>query len=163
MDNLLRNTHMLTSFSHRSIAGFLLFLAAAGCAARPEGGAQDFAAELRRLDEAWYQAAIAKDADAFTSYMDDGFIAATGNGGLIDKAGWVDAVRTSTVVYRSGEHRDVRVQRYGDVAVVSGRYVVATIRSGQPDSARGSFVATWLKRDNRWLVITAGYNREVAR
>jgi hypothetical protein len=62
-----------------------------------------------------------------------------------------------------GEHRDVRVQRYGDVAVVSGRYAVTTLRGGQPDSGRGSFVATWLTRGGRWRVITAGFSREVIR
>lgn len=144
-------------------ATFLLVLAIAGCAPHGDvGSSEDWAAELRRLDEEWYRAAIAKDVDAFASYMDDGFIAATGNGALIDKAAWVDAVRTSSVVYRYGEHLDVRVQRYGEVAVVSGRYIVATVREGQPDSARGSFVGTWLKRDDRWRVIAAGYNRAAA-
>lgn len=141
--------------------GLVLALGLA-CATTPSvSNAEDDAALLRRLDEEWYRAAIAKNATAFAEYMDDGFIAATGNGALLDKASWVEAVRTSTIVYRSGDHHDVQVRRYGNTAVVSGRYSVATIRGGQPDSARGSFVASWYRVDGRWRVIGAGYSREI--
>ena len=148
---------------HRSVCVLVMVLAAGlACATRgPASNAEDDAALLRRLDEEWYRAAIARNASAFADYMDDGFIAATGNGALLDKAAWVDAVRTSTIVYRSGDHHDVHVRRYGNTAVVSGRYSGSTIRAGRPDSARGSFVATWYKRDGRWRVIGAGYSRAI--
>ena len=150
---------------YRLVCAFVVVVAGgAACAtARSTTVSAEDAALLRRLDEAWYRAAIAKDAAAFADFMDEGFIAATGNGVLLDKTAWVEAVRTSTIVYRSGDHHDVQVRRYGDTAVVSGRYSVDTIRDGRPETARGSFVATWYKRGGRWRVIGAGYSREVAR
>ena len=142
---------------------FVVAVGAACATGRSTAVSAEDAALLRRLDERWYRAAIAKDAAAFADFMEEGFIAATGNGVLLDKAAWVEAVRTSTIVYQSGDHHDLQVRRYGNTAVVSGRYSVVAIRAGRPDSARGAFVATWYKRGDRWRVIGAGYSREVAR
>ena len=113
--------------------------------------------EIVRLQEAWVQAAVDSDADAFAQFMDDNYRVVS-RGRVRDKATWVESIRSGQATYQAVQYRNVDVNVYGDtVAVISGEYAQKATAAGQDNSKPGVFVATWAKRDGEWRAVASIY------
>ena len=103
--------------------------------------------ELLRLQDVWCRAEVEKDAAALRRILADDFVIVTSEGDII----------TRDQMMRSGEHiltslmaRDLKVQLYGDTALLKG---VAQWSEPGGKSTQIVFTDTWLKRDGRWQCI----------
>ena len=113
--------------------------------------------EIMRLQEAWVQAAVDADADAFARFMDDSYRVIS-RGRVRDKVAWVESIRSGQATYQAVEYRNVDVNVYADtIAVISGEYSQKATAAGQDNSKPGVFVATWVKRDGRWRAVASIY------
>jgi ketosteroid isomerase-like protein len=115
--------------------------------------------ELIAMEHRWIDATIKGDADAFASFMADQYVAVVSNARIRDKATWVEGVRSGGLKYESVELRNLKVRLYGDTAIVTGEYTQKATSNGQDYSARGAYVTTWLKRNDRWQAIASGFSR----
>ena len=113
--------------------------------------------EIVRLQEAWVQAAVDANADAFARFMDDSYRVVS-RGRVRDKATWVESIRSGRATYEAVQYHNVDVDVYGDtIAVISGEYSQAATREGQDNSKPGVFVATWVKREGQWRAVASVY------
>lgn len=112
-----------------------------------------------RAEHEWVDVTLKGDADAFASFMADDYHALLTGARVRDKATWVAGVRAGTTTYQSVNLSNLRVQLYGDTAVVFGDYTQRGISGGRDNSATGKYVNTWIKRNGRWLVVSSGFSR----
>ena len=60
-------------------------------------------------------------------------------------------------------NEDVRIQTYGDAAVVTGASVQSGIGAdGVPFSGRFRFTRVWVRRDGRWMMVASHSSRVTA-
>ena len=62
----------------------------------------------------------ASDADALDGFLADDWIVVDPDGGVIDKARFLEVIKSGALSHESMESTDLRVRLYGDTAVVTG-------------------------------------------
>ncbi len=126
----------------------LLTPAAAGAA--PGGKAADLA-RFRTLETAWLAAMAGHDAVALDRLLAPEFVDTMWNGHLRDKAMVLAAARRPGGGHGPQHIADLAVQRYGDVAIVSGldKAARATIR----------FTDVFVHRGGHWQAVRAQETR----
>ena len=144
----------------RCIVGSVLFLLSCSTSevSKSSSSKSDIDAVLRAEHE-WVDVTLKGDADAFASFMADDYHALLTGARVRDKATWVAGVRAGTTTYQSVNLSNLRVQLYGDTAVVFGDYTQRATSGGRDNSATGKYVNTWIKRNGRWLVVSSGFSR----
>jgi ketosteroid isomerase-like protein len=79
----------------------------------------------------------------------------THSSGKVDtKASFVDAVKSGGLRYASIEApQDVKVQSYGDAAVVTGQSRMTVVNAGQEMKVHLRFTDVWVKRGGGWQMV----------
>ncbi len=116
--------------------------------------------ELTRMIHEFLAAASRNDAAAHDRFWAEDLIYTRGAGVRVGKADIMKSVRSSTPV-KPGEQpsavftaEDIRVQQYGNVAVVAFRLVAKTERDGKPVVANYFNTDVLVKRDSKWQVVS---------
>jgi ketosteroid isomerase-like protein len=116
--------------------------------------------ELTRMLNDFLAGASRNDAMAHERFWADDLIYTRGAGVRVGKADIMKSVRTSTPV-KVGEQppavftaEEVRVQQYGNTAVVAYRLVAKTERDGKPVIANYLNTDVFVKRDAKWQVVS---------
>ena len=110
---------------------------------------------LLSLELQWVQAAARRDTAALRRILADGFTDTTYQGRLRTKA---DHLAAPAVRDASEKLEDMKVQLYGDTAVVTGRNVVTANDHSFVMYIR--FTDVFLKRRDRWQAIAAQETQE---
>jgi len=124
-------------------------------------GAQDSArdrTDLTRLLDEFLIGAGSNDPDMHDRFWADDLIYTRAIGQRIGKAELMKGVRSAKppkpgdpVTVYSAE--DVRVQQYGDVAVVAFRLVGTTVKDGKTQVSRFLNTGTFVRRKGKWRVV----------
>jgi ketosteroid isomerase-like protein len=116
--------------------------------------------ELTRMLNDFLAGASRNDATAHERFWADDLIYTRGAGVRVGKADIMKSVRTSTPV-KAGEQppavftaEEVRVQQYGNTAVVAYRLVAKTERDGKPVITNYLNTDVFVKRDAKWQVVS---------
>lgn len=104
--------------------------------------------ELIRLQREWLS--LETKHAAVGHFMADGYSLVTSDGTVITKAQMINFVQSDDFPFTSMTPENLKVQVYGDVAVVKG-----LIKWSNKNNKNGQFLFTdtWLKRDGRWQCI----------
>lgn len=116
---------------------------------------QDLLSELTALENAWLEALRARDWDLARQFMREDF--------SITTAGWMDGPVDGSewLIHLAGRYRldsfsydDVRVRRYGDVAVVQCRSDQSgtIVDSGLAWSETFRYTDVWVFDPDRWRI-----------
>ena len=116
------------------------------------------AAELTRLLNEFLAGAGKSDAAVHDRFWADDLIYTRAAGARIGKAELMRGVRSApaptpddgTTVYTS---EDVRIQQYGNAAVVAFRLVGSTEKGGKTTVSRFLNTGTFIKRNGKWQVV----------
>ena len=133
----------------------VLLLSAAGAFAQ---GAPD-AAELTRLLNEFLAGAGRNDAAVHERFWADDLVYTGSSGRRVGKADIMRDVRSApapkpgdpSTVFTA---EDVRIQQYGDAAVVAFRLVGTTTRGKQTEVARFLNTGTFVRRGGRWQAVS---------
>lgn len=115
--------------------------------------------EVLRAEHAWVNSTIRKDADAFASFMHDGWVGLT-EGRLIQKAEWTNSIRAQTARRDSVQLSNLKVRFPAhDFAVVTGSFVT---RSRTGTGSRefvtiGTYMNNWARIGGRWQIVSSGF------
>ena len=104
------------------------------------------------LQRAWMDAWVREDGETLETILAPEFtLASARTDQLVDRAGWLALL--DTVKGESVTHDEIRVDLFGDAAVVHSRVTQTAVVAGQRWD--GSFVLTdvWVRRDGRWQVV----------
>ena len=127
---------------------------------KPDPASQDEQA-LRRLEDEWLGSYLRGDKTTFDRIVADDFTGTDESAKLRSKTEERELIQAPPAgVKTSLINEDVRVRIYGDAAIVTGRIVVKTLLSGQPEiSFQSRFTDTFLRRQGRWQVAARHYSR----
>ncbi len=141
----------------RAIASALALLALT-VGARAQAAAPD-AAELTRLLREFLSGASRNDAAIHDRFWADDLIYTGSSGRRVGKADIMRDVRSAPAP-KAGDPstvftaEDVRIQQYGDTAVVAFRLVGTTARGGATEVSKFLNTGTFLKRAGKWQAVS---------
>jgi hypothetical protein len=106
--------------------------------------------QIRTLHDQGRQAALKGDAGFFEKHLAAGYFGIGGDGKLRTKAESVQDFKSGGIKYESIDERDVKVNTYGNTAVVNSVASVKLIANGKPISGdyRATFV--YVKQGGGW-------------
>ena len=116
---------------------------------------------LRRLEDQWLGSYLRGDKTTFDRIVADDFTGTDESDKVRSKAQERELIQAPLASIKTSlTNKDVRVRVYGDAAIVTGRIVVKTQLSGQPEiSFQSRFTDTFVKRQERWRVVARHYSR----
>lgn len=109
--------------------------------------------ELLKVERDFTTAVLSNDADAISKFLSDDWAIVDADGRVIDKARFLEAIKSGTLVHEEMELDDLTVRAHGDSAVVT------TITSTKGRFAKQEFATQeratdfYVKRDGRWLCV----------
>jgi hypothetical protein len=110
----------------------------------------DVEQQIRALHDQGRQAALKGDASFFEGCLAAGYFGIGGDGRLRTKAEWIQDLKSGGIKYEAIDERDVKVDTYGNTAIVNSMAAVKLTSNGKPISGdyRATFVyvkqgATW--------------------
>jgi ketosteroid isomerase-like protein len=107
------------------------------------------------LENAWNLAEAHKDGNALDQLLADNLVYTDIDGSFMNKAQFIKSAKESTVQGMSLNNEGVKVQFYGDAAVVSGLYRERGSEKGKPYARSGRFTDVWIKQNATWLCVAS--------
>ena len=118
-------------------------------------GAQDTVAQvLLRLEDDWTVGLTHRDVALFRRLLADGFIY-TEDDRTVGRDDVLRDVAAGPDTVETAHNEDMKVNRFGTTAIVTGWLVVAGHGPKGPFSRRYRFTDTWVRRGGRWQIVAA--------
>jgi hypothetical protein len=110
----------------------------------------DVQQQIKTLHDQGRQAALKGDASFFEKHLADDYFGIGGDGRLRTKAEALQDFKSGSIKYESIDERDVKINTYGNAAVVNSMASVKLTTNGKPIS--GDFRATfvYVKQGGNW-------------
>jgi len=131
------------------------FLALCGIALCVPAYAADVGAEqqLINVEHQWKQAVVDRDRAALDQFYASEYISTDSEGLVWNKQQDIEIDTTGASRLMAFKFEDLRVQVYGDAAVVTGRLFTTGIVAGGTSQNRSRFTDVFVKRDGRWRCV----------
>ena len=110
-------------------------------------------ADLIEAMDAWDRAMVANDPDAIGAYMSDDWVLVGSDGGLMDRARFLDLVRSGDLSHDTMETHEPDIRRYGDVAVVLARGVSGGHWRREPFRFVERVSCVFVRQEGRWRCV----------
>lgn len=101
----------------------------------------------------WMEAAFRRDMDACAQALADEFSMVTDRGSQIDKVQWLHNKEHRVGGGTPPEFLAVRVQRFGDAAVMTSRNILQAAFDGADWSNELYLTDVWVHRNGRWQLV----------
>jgi ketosteroid isomerase-like protein len=105
---------------------------------------QDFIRSVRESDVAWFDEHLSQD-----------FLNSNADGSLVDRAAFLRQIAPPCPV-SNFDVQDVRVQMFGDSAIVHGR---TTYKKADGQAGAGRYTDVWVRQAARWVCVAADVTR----
>jgi uncharacterized protein DUF4440 len=113
---------------------------------------------LERALDAFGAAFLRADENALDTLLADDYVHTNGGtGGVLDKARWLEYIRTRRAELANGRLRvdryqstEVTIRWHGDAAVVSSQVESEGTRHGQPFATRLQVTQVWVRSGGQW-------------
>ena len=112
-------------------------------------------AAFTKIEQDWGDAVTRHDADFLDRLEADDYTYTGPDGGVSHKADDIDAAKAGIVRIESFSHRDMKVQVYGETAVVTGATILKGTAGDMDLSGRFRWTDVFVKRDGRWQVVAS--------
>ena len=106
--------------------------------------------EVLRLEKEFSEAIVENDADAVGRFLADDWIIIDPDGGIIDKATFLDVIKSGTLTHEMMESDDARVRIYGNTAMVTALTKTKGKFSGQVFTTQERATDIFIKQNGRW-------------
>jgi ketosteroid isomerase-like protein len=115
--------------------------------------------ELTKVENAWNAAVINRDAAALQRLYADEYLSTDADGAIWTKAQDISNVTSGTATLTAAVLDDLKVRRYANVAVVTGRNTVKGTFAGKDISGPTRFTDVFVLRDGRWQCVATQFGR----
>ena len=134
---------------------WIVLLAASAWAQSAGGGSEELESKLIVLEHMWNEAQLHRDAHALAGLIADRFVNTEYDGDVSDREQFLADIANPEFQPTAVNIRDLKVNQYGDVAVITGIYHTKGTVSGKPYDHVGRFTDTWLLQGGRWLCVAS--------
>ena len=115
--------------------------------------------ELLKLEEAFAEAIIKNDLEGIGRLVTDDWIIIDPDGGIIDRAGFFEVIKSGALTHDMMESEDFRIRVYGSSAVVTGLTRTKGKFMGQEFSTQERATDVFVKGDGRWQCVLTHLTR----
>lgn len=115
--------------------------------------------QLERLNRAWMDSYVERDAAFLERHLADSYVSTFPDGTVLDKRGEIAALTSGSVVLAEMTAREMKVQVYGEAAVITGRSAIRAKANGRDESGEYRFTDVWVKQADRWLAVASQVTR----
>lgn len=130
----------------------LLALGSAGLAAQQ---ADPRESKLLVLEHMWNEAQVHRDASALEALVDSRFVNTEWDGEVSDKQKFLVDIKDPLFKPSVAMIQDVKMNFFGDTAVITGIYHVAGTYQGKPYDHVGRFTDTWVLDLAKWQCVAS--------
>jgi ketosteroid isomerase-like protein len=111
--------------------------------------------QIRQLERAWNQAEAKQEVKEVSALLADTLVYTDYDGSFMNKAEYMKWVIAPD---QKADHlfdEGLKVQVYGDAAVVTGIYRETGTNKGKPYKIRSRYTDTWIRRGGVWLCVAS--------
>jgi ketosteroid isomerase-like protein len=139
---------LFTVFSHLSLVSF-------GFARdeRPKSPASDLQQSLLNLETQWNGAHLRGDAESLGRLWAEELVVTVQEMPVMNRAQSLKIVASGRVKFKRYETSDVKVNVFGDAAVVTGRLKRVREKQGKDVEDDWRFTKVYVRRDGKWQVV----------
>lgn len=110
--------------------------------------------ELYRVEDAWAQAVVRRDARALSRLIAPRWVYSD-ESGLMDRDAGIAAFTSGADTVHEASNSDMRANVYGNAAVVTGILRMKGRGPGGPFDRRYRYTDTWVRLDGRWQAVAS--------
>ena len=107
------------------------------------------------LERLWNEAQVNRDAAALDALVSSRFINTEWDGEMSDKAKFLADIRDPRFKPTQANIQEVKMNFFGDTAVVTGVYHTAGTYQGKPYDHVGRFTDTWVMDMGKWQCVAS--------
>jgi uncharacterized protein (TIGR02246 family) len=111
--------------------------------------------EIMKLERVWADSTVKRDVDALARLMADDITFGHSEGNWWTKDQVLSELRTGEIATTSAVNEEMKVRVYGDMAIITGRWIEKGKLRGVDSSGQYIWTDTWQKRDGRWQCIAS--------
>jgi ketosteroid isomerase-like protein len=138
---------------HRTICCFILLaLGAIGLAAQQ---ADPRESKLLVLERLWNEAQVNRDSSALDALVSSRFVNTEWDGEISDKQRFLADIKDPRFKPVTANIRDIKMNFFGDTAVVTGIYHTQGTYQGKPYDHVGRFTDTWVYDLGKWQCVAS--------
>ena len=115
--------------------------------------------ELLKLEKQFAAAIVKNDPETIERFVVDDWIIINADGGIIDKARFLDVIKSGALTHEMMESDDIRVRVYGDSAVVSAITRTKGKFMSQEFSAEERATDVFVREDGQWRCVLSQLTR----
>ena len=115
--------------------------------------------ELLKLEKEFAEAIAKNESEAIERFVADDWIIIDPDGGVVDRARFLEAIKSGALMHEVMESDDVRVRVYGDSAVVTALTRTKGRFMGQDFSTQERATDVFVKLDGRWQCVVSHLTR----
>ena len=113
----------------------------------------DTRSELLKWEKDFEKAVVSNNADAIGKFLADDWVIIDPDGGVIDKARFLDVIKSGMLTHDLMESDDVQVRPYGDCAVVTALTRTKAKFAGQEFTTQERATDVFVKQAGRWQCV----------
>jgi len=110
--------------------------------------------QVIQAERAWLQAHLQLDTALLDHLMADEYTQIDSHGALVTKQQVLASFLSGTREWDWAGSDEYRVQIYGEVAVVYGRWRAKGVNAGHRFDYAARYVSVWVHRDGRWQMVS---------
>ena len=143
---------MCTTMIRTLCCGFVLALAPVGLAAQQ---ADPRETKLLILERMWNEAQVNRDSRALDALVSSRFVNTEWDGEVSDKQRFLADIKDPRFKPSLATIQDVKMNFFGDAAVITGTYHTAGTFQGKPYDHVGRFTDTWIFDMGKWQCVSS--------
>ena len=90
--------------------------------------------------------------------MADNYVALEPNGEIDGKKPWAEEIKSKKTKYKYVNISDIKVYLYNkNTAIVTGRFSQKTIKENKEVYDAGSYMNTWTKINDKWILLASTF------
>ena len=113
----------------------------------------DVKEELLKWENDFAKAIVTNDAEAIGKFLADDWVIVDPDGGIIDRARFLDVIKSGMLTHELMESEDQTVRSYGDSAVLTALTKTKAKFAGQEFTTQERATDFFVKRDGRWQCV----------
>jgi ketosteroid isomerase-like protein len=108
---------------------------------------------LLKLEQQWEDALIKSDVAALEKLYDDGLIYTHSNGSVDNKSVYIGNIKSGATKYQSMKRNDIKVNVYGNSALVSCHWEVHVLARGNQIDTIARYLHVYVKQKDGWKMV----------
>jgi ketosteroid isomerase-like protein len=135
----------------------LLAVALLGCtfltSAQEKKTSNSVEAAVLNAEQRWEEALTKADAAALENLYDDTLVYTHSNGKVDNKSSYISAIKAGATKYESMKRDDIKVNVYGDAAVVTCHWEVHIASNGNKVDMNARYLHVYIRHKDGWKLV----------